>query len=831
MMAREVRQSGAAAAATARATRTLDGAARQAAAGIARVGSQGQQAESGLRQMALSSQKVKRELHQVQKTASQTATAFGGLKKVAGTALLAGAGTGLIRSVNTYQQLQNRLRAVAHTESQRRELQKELLALSQRTYSSLGANVQAYQRLSGTFQRLGRTQEQTLAIQETLSQSIALGGSSADEAARGMIQFVQALDGGVLRAEEYNSLVEQTPGLLDAVVAGLNQTGAVGRVTRGDLRRLVEDGALTAEILVDALAAAQDEIADQYTKLTPTLDQAMQKIRNAATDSSGALAGLGDAAAAALSAMADRFMAVEAAAIAVAAVIGGRLVAAGYGLVKQRYIAAAAAVREAAAERAVAAARTATTAATIRATAATRTWTAASIAARTARGFLGGWVGAATTVLTAGYLAWQAWGSEAEEQIDKTLTAAERAKNLNERLEQLSPAQTAAEEAQAELEDLQREKQALIAQIRQARQQRRLSPAYKRPTLLEPGETEVLDAQAHIRELQGQLGTLSKNIKEAEDKYKRLMAPGNEAKARAASAAELQLIRQIAQAKRQEELAGLEGAERIERVYRGRLAAIQEEHEARVAGVATQEREQQVTGGLVQKSNELRLAQEGAAKAIRDAAIARLDADAAMRKEAEDSARESRIQGYQEDTAAARLRGSLIGSDETEAQKKLAAYRVELEYKRAIQGLDRAAADDQEEINAALERRNALLDELEARYRDEQDTSSTPAWLKSGREARARARGDPLTYENHRGRRRPGVRCARAQHSDRNDGWGAVGSRVLWVCAARHRADCSAASYLEVIEFLFSFVCGVHACSSRPFGRGRRQSVLYEEDG
>jgi tape measure domain-containing protein len=51
----------------------------------------------------------------------------------------------------------------------------------------------------------------------TVTKAIQLGGSSAQEAEAAVQQFIQAMQGGVLRGEEFNSIMEGGYGLAEAL--------------------------------------------------------------------------------------------------------------------------------------------------------------------------------------------------------------------------------------------------------------------------------------------------------------------------------------------------------------------------------------------------------------------------------------------------------------------------------------------------------------------------------------------------------------------------------------------------------------------------------------
>ena len=143
---------------------------------------------------------------------------------------------GALRRIDDYQQGLNRLRTV--TDGSVGALRARLAELAGEARSSIGATIESFQRLALSAQESGRSQEEMLRVQEILNKATAIGGSNAVEASAGLRQFAQGLASNRLQGDELRSVLEGLPGVTDALITGLNRTGAVGRVTRGSLREL-----------------------------------------------------------------------------------------------------------------------------------------------------------------------------------------------------------------------------------------------------------------------------------------------------------------------------------------------------------------------------------------------------------------------------------------------------------------------------------------------------------------------------------------------------------------------------------------------------------------
>src|SRR5574338_476149 len=100
----------------------------------------------------------------------------------------------------------------------------------------------------------GSLRHRALSLTERISQALRISGASATETQSALLQFGQALASGVLRGEEFNSVVENSPRLAKALADGLN-------VPIGRLRKLAEEGRLTADVVVNALMSQKDKLA------------------------------------------------------------------------------------------------------------------------------------------------------------------------------------------------------------------------------------------------------------------------------------------------------------------------------------------------------------------------------------------------------------------------------------------------------------------------------------------------------------------------------------------------------------------------------------------
>lgn len=298
------------------------------------------------------------------------ATQLRTLQQLAGAALggqiLGGVLGDITRTADAYSNLAARIRLVTGEGAAFDQAFEGVFDIAQRTNSQLESTGQLFTRLATAGKAIGVTTAQALALTETVNQAIQVSGGSAESADAAIVQLIQGLQSGVLRGEEFNSVMEQAPRLARALADGLG-------VTTGELRKQAEAGRLTSEVVISALQGQADVVANEFERLPATVGRAVTNLTTSWTRYVGEVDqanGISTAAAGAINALANNLD-----------TLGAVLLAAGKAAAAYKAIQLAQTfLGNAQAVAAVTAARTAEAAATARATVATVADTAATSA-------------------------------------------------------------------------------------------------------------------------------------------------------------------------------------------------------------------------------------------------------------------------------------------------------------------------------------------------------------------------------------------------------------------------------------------------------------------
>lgn len=158
----------------------------------------------------------------------------------------------------------------------------ELRDISTATRTSLQDNIALFDRFAAIGPELGKSNEEITAFVEQLVKLGTLSGSSAEEQSNALRQLAQGLAAGTLRAEEFNSIVEQAPEILRVVA---RESGR----TFGQLRQDMLDGKITAELLFESIAKGADTTDKQFADFKATSDELFTTAAQLARDASAAL--------------------------------------------------------------------------------------------------------------------------------------------------------------------------------------------------------------------------------------------------------------------------------------------------------------------------------------------------------------------------------------------------------------------------------------------------------------------------------------------------------------------------------------------------------------
>lgn len=148
-----------------------------------------------------------------------------------------------------------------------------LYGTSQATGQQFSSLADTYVALARGRDGMGISNDQTLQLSNTISKLMTIGGGSAASQDAALTQFGQAMNSGVLRGEELNSILEQAPRLAQAIAEALG-------TSVGKLKDLGQEGKITSKALADGLLRQTQQVDAEFAKLPMTFSRSLTQIKN-----------------------------------------------------------------------------------------------------------------------------------------------------------------------------------------------------------------------------------------------------------------------------------------------------------------------------------------------------------------------------------------------------------------------------------------------------------------------------------------------------------------------------------------------------------------------
>ncbi len=197
------------------------------------------------------------------KTATKTMLAFVGAASVGEIIKIADKMTMLNAKINLYTKSASEATAVM----------SQLNSIANASGSSIGAVSELYTRMASSLQSMGATQGQILQLTDTINKLGIVSGASPEAMSNAMMQLSQSMAGGIVRAEEFNSIMENTPMIAQEVAKSMG-------ISMGELRARMLAGKLSAQDFANAILSGSSRADEMAAKMPRTVGQATQALSN-----------------------------------------------------------------------------------------------------------------------------------------------------------------------------------------------------------------------------------------------------------------------------------------------------------------------------------------------------------------------------------------------------------------------------------------------------------------------------------------------------------------------------------------------------------------------
>ncbi|WP_394261476.1 tape measure protein, partial [Moraxella boevrei] len=177
------------------------------------------------------------------------------------------------KTADTMQDLNSQIMLVTKNEQEQLVVKERLHQMANKNLTDLKSTIGLYTNSARALGNMGKSQEEVLKFTNAVSLAMGVGGKSATEQASALLQLGQAMQSGVLQGDEFRSLAENAPIMLDLIAEKLGKT-------RGQVRKMAGEGKITAQVVYDSLSGATDKLQAMFDKMPVTMSQAFGVVKN-----------------------------------------------------------------------------------------------------------------------------------------------------------------------------------------------------------------------------------------------------------------------------------------------------------------------------------------------------------------------------------------------------------------------------------------------------------------------------------------------------------------------------------------------------------------------
>ncbi|GAB1668158.1 hypothetical protein Mh1961_13780 [Mannheimia haemolytica] len=218
--------------------------------------------------------KIEQSAKRTEKASDSLAKSINNLKRLLAVAGLAGGLSAYLDMAEKMQSMNAQLKFVTNSQYEFNNAQKELFAIAQNTRASFESTTQLYIKSSQALKDYGYAQKDILKFTETINKAMAVGGVGAQEQASALLQLSQALGSGQLQGDEFKTIAESAPIILDTIAEYMGKS-------RAEVKKLASEGKITADLLFNAFNGSSAKITEKFNQMPLTFGGAMQQLQNA----------------------------------------------------------------------------------------------------------------------------------------------------------------------------------------------------------------------------------------------------------------------------------------------------------------------------------------------------------------------------------------------------------------------------------------------------------------------------------------------------------------------------------------------------------------------
>ena len=180
---------------------------------------------------------------------------------------------GINRATDAVKNYENRIKLVTRDADKAKLVLNELYDVAARSRTRIDGAIEVFNRFGLALANKNISADRLINVTESIQKATVISGASAESANAALVQLGQGLASGELRGQELNSVREQIPRVAQAIADGIG-------VQLGALKKLGEEGALTTQVVLDALESQAFQIDEQFALLDKTIGGVAAVLKN-----------------------------------------------------------------------------------------------------------------------------------------------------------------------------------------------------------------------------------------------------------------------------------------------------------------------------------------------------------------------------------------------------------------------------------------------------------------------------------------------------------------------------------------------------------------------
>lgn len=212
-------------------------------------------------------------LGNTKKVAHSSNTLLSTLKKIAVT-------LGVIKGVKVFVRMSDdmalansRLNLIKREGESVAEINKKIYESAQRSRGDYMMTADAVSKLGTQAKNAFKNTDEIIAFTEQLNKMFVLSGTSASGIESVMYNLTQAMASGLLRGQDLNAVISNTPLIMEEVAKYMN-------ISIGEIRNMAQEGKLTADVVKNALLSSAEETNNKFKDMNMTFGQIGVMIKN-----------------------------------------------------------------------------------------------------------------------------------------------------------------------------------------------------------------------------------------------------------------------------------------------------------------------------------------------------------------------------------------------------------------------------------------------------------------------------------------------------------------------------------------------------------------------